>query len=118
VRLEFENGEVVDYSAGRGEDLVGEILETDAGARRIGEFGVGMNRAIDQPTYNMLFDEKMGDTIHLAVGSAYKETVGEENERNESAEHVDMIVDMSHDSRIELDGEVVQSDGRFVFEDD
>ena len=118
VRLDFENGEVVDYSASRGEDLVGEILDTDEGARRIGEFGVGMNPAIDQPTYNMLFDEKMGDTIHLAVGSAYKETVGEENERNESAEHVDMIVDMSEDSRIELDGEVVQEDGRFVFEDD
>ena len=118
VRLDFEDGEVVDYSAGRGEDLVGEILETDEGARRIGEFGVGMNRAIDRPTYNMLFDEKMGDTIHLAVGSAYKETVGEDNERNESAEHVDMIVDMSSDSRIELDGETVQEDGRFVFEDD
>ena len=118
VRLTFEGGEVVDYSAGRGEDLVGEILDTDEGARRIGEFGVGMNRAIDQPTYNMLFDEKMGDTIHLAVGSAYKETVGEDNERNESAEHVDMIVDMSSDSRIELDGETVQEDGQFVFEDD
>ena len=117
VRLDFENGEVVDYSAGRGEDLVGEILETDDGARRIGEFGVGMNRAIDRPTYNMLFDEKMGDTIHLAVGSAYEETVGEDNERNESAEHVDMIVDMSEDSKIELDGEVVQENGRFGFED-
>ena len=117
VRLTFEDGEVVDHSAETGEDLLTEILNTDDGARRIGEFGVGMNRAIDQVTYNMLFDEKMGDTIHLAVGSAYKQTVGDENERNESAEHVDMIVDMSEDSRIELDGEVVQEDGQFVFED-
>jgi len=118
VRLTFEDGEVVDHSAAVGEDLLTEILDTDDGARRIGEFGVGMNRAIDQVTYNMLFDEKIGDTIHLAVGSAYKETVGEDNERNESAEHVDMIVDMSQDSKIELDGEVVQQDGTFVFEED
>ncbi|MFW5978215.1 MAG: aminopeptidase, partial [Halohasta sp.] len=76
------------------------------------------NRQIDRFTYNMLFDEKMGDTVHMAVGSAYPETVGEDNERNESAEHVDMIVDMSEDSRIELDGEVVQENGRFVFEED
>jgi aminopeptidase len=64
----------------------------------------------------MLFDEKMGDTVHMAVGNAYADTVGEENDRNESAEHVDMIVDMSEDSRIEVDGEVVQRDGAFVFE--
>jgi aminopeptidase len=118
VRLTFEDGEVVDHSAESGEDLLTEILNTDDGARRIGEFGVGMNRAIDQVTYNMLFDEKMGDTIHLAVGSAYKDTVGEGNERNESAEHVDMIVDMSEDSRIELDGDIVQQDGTFVFEEE
>jgi len=77
-----------------------------------------MNRAIDQFTYNMLFDEKMGDTVHMAVGAAYPETVSEENELNESAEHVDMIVDMSEDSTIEVDGEVVQRNGTFVFEDE
>jgi len=76
-----------------------------------------MNRDIDQFTYNMLFDEKMGDTVHMAVGRAYDDTVGEDNERNESAVHVDMIVDMSEDSRIEVDGEVVQEDGTFVFEE-
>jgi aminopeptidase len=65
----------------------------------------------------MLFDEKMGDTVHMAVGAAYPETVGEGNEVNDSAEHVDMIVDMSEDSTVELDGEVVQRDGRFVFEE-
>jgi aminopeptidase len=66
----------------------------------------------------MLFDEKMGDTVHMAVGRAYEETVGEGNEHNDSAVHVDMIVDMSEDSRIEVDGEVVQENGTFVFEDD
>jgi len=76
-----------------------------------------MNRDITQFTYNMLFDEKMGDTVHLAVGRAYEETVGEDRERNESAMHQDMIVDMSEDSRIEVDGEVIQRDGTFRFED-
>ena len=75
-----------------------------------------MNRAIDRFTYNMLFDEKMGDTVHLAVGSAYPDTVGDDNALNESAEHVDMIVDMSSDSSITVDGEVIQRDGRFFFE--
>jgi aminopeptidase len=65
----------------------------------------------------MLFDEKMGDTVHMAVGRAYDEAVGEGNEANQSAQHVDMIVDMSEDSFIEVDGEVVQRDGTFRFEE-
>jgi aminopeptidase len=66
----------------------------------------------------MLFDEKMGDTVHMAVGRAYADTVGDDNERNESAVHVDMIVDMSEDSEIVVDGDRIQADGRFVFEDE
>ncbi|MFB6281256.1 MAG: aminopeptidase [Haloferacaceae archaeon] len=117
VRLEFADGRVESFSAGRNEEVLAGVLDTDEGARYLGELGVGMNRHIDRFTYNMLFDEKMGDTVHMAVGSAYPETVGEENEVNESAEHVDMIVDMSEDSTIEVDGEVVQRDGTFVFEE-
>ncbi|MFC6721835.1 aminopeptidase [Halobacteriaceae bacterium SHR40] len=117
VSLEFEDGEVVDHAAEKNEDVLTEVLNTDDGARYLGELGIGMNRDIDQFTYNMLFDEKMGDTVHMAVGRAYDDTVGEDNERNESAVHVDMIVDMSEDSRIEVDGEVVQEDGTFVFEE-
>ena len=117
VRLRFEDGNVVSHGAERNEDLLTGILDTDEGSRYLGELGIGMNRRIDRFTYNMLFDEKMGDTVHMAVGSAYPETVGEENAVNESAEHVDMIVDMSEDSVIEVDGEVVQRDGTFVFED-
>ena len=115
--LVFEGGEVVEYSAAKNEDFLGTILDTDAGARRLGELGIGMNRDIDRFTYNMLFDEKMGDTVHMAVGRAYEANVGEDNEQNQSAQHVDMIVDMSEDSRIEVDGEVVQRDGTFRFED-
>ncbi|WP_226011407.1 aminopeptidase [Halomicrobium salinisoli] len=117
VYLAFEGGEVVDHSAEKNEEVLTEVLNTDDGARRLGELGIGMNRDIDRFTYNMLFDEKMGDTVHMAVGRAYDDTVGEGNEQNQSAVHVDMIVDMSEDSYIEVDGEVVQRDGTFRFED-
>jgi aminopeptidase len=117
VYLRFEGGEVVEHSAEKNEDVLTEVLDTDDGARRLGELGIGMNRDIDRFTYNMLFDEKMGDTVHMAVGRAYEDTVGEGNEQNQSAVHVDMIADMSEDSYIEVDGEVVQRDGTFRFED-
>jgi len=117
VHLRFENGRVVDHSAEKNEAVLTEVLETDAGARSLGELGIGMNRDIDQFTYNMLFDEKMGDTVHMALGRAYEDTVGEGNERNDSSMHMDMIVDMSEDSTIEVDGEVVQRNRRFRFED-
>jgi aminopeptidase len=115
--LEFEDGEVVDHDAEAHADVLAAMVNTDDGSNRLGELGIGMNRDIDQFTYNMLFDEKMGDTIHLAIGRAYEDTVGEENERNQSAVHTDMIVDMSEDSYIEVDGDVVQRNGTFVFED-
>ncbi len=117
VYLRFEGGEVVEHSAEKNEEVLSAVLDTDEGARRLGELGIGMNRDIDQFTYNMLFDEKMGDTVHMALGRAYEWTVPEDKERNQSAIHMDMIVDMSEDSRIEVDGELVQRDGRFRFED-
>ena len=114
--LEFEDGEVVAHEAEKNEEVLTEVLNADDGARRLGELGIGMNRDIDRFTYNMLFDEKMGDTVHLAVGRAYEESVGEGNEVNDSAVHVDMIVDMSEDSAIDVDGERIQENGTFVFE--
>ncbi|GAB7094628.1 aminopeptidase [Halolamina litorea] len=116
VRLTFEDGKVTEFSAERNEDVLQGVFDTDEGARYLGELGIGMNDAIDQFTYNMLFDEKMGETVHMAVGSAYPMCVGEGNELNDSAEHVDMILDMSEDSVIEVDGEVVQENGEFIFE--
>ncbi len=116
AHLVFEAGEVVEHQAEKHEGLLTEVLNTDDGARRLGELGVGMNRDIDQFTYNMLFDEKMGDTVHMAVGRAYDECVGEDRDANESAVHVDMIVDMTEDSRIVVDGEVIQRNGTFRFE--
>ncbi|MFB6072056.1 MAG: aminopeptidase, partial [Halobacterium sp.] len=111
ARLEFEDGEVVAHDADQHADVLASIVETDEGSRRVGELGIGMNRAIDRFTYNMLFDEKMGDTVHLALGFAYEETVGDGNEQNQSAVHKDMIVDVSEDSYIEVDDEVVQRNG-------
>jgi aminopeptidase len=118
VYLRFEEGEVVDHAAAKNEAVLTSVLETDEGARRLGELGIGMNRDIDRFTYNMLFDEKMGDTIHLALGRAIDWTVPDDQPFNDSSVHLDMIVDMSENSVIELDGEVVQRDGTFVFEDD
>ncbi|MFC7234706.1 aminopeptidase [Halosegnis marinus] len=117
ARLVFEGGEVVEHSASKNEAVLTSLLDTDEGARRLGELGIGMNRDIDEFTYNMLFDEKTGDTVHMAIGMAYEDTVGADNERNDSAVHTDMIVDMSEDSVIEVDGEAVQRNGTFVFEE-
>jgi len=115
--LRFEGGGVVEHAASKNESLLADILDTDEGARRLGELGIGMNRDIDRFTYNMLFDEKMGDTVHLAVGRAYDACLPDGEEGNQSAVHVDMIVDMADDSFIEVDGEVVQRNGTFKFED-
>jgi aminopeptidase len=117
VRLTFEDGEVVDWSAETGERALDDIFATDEGAKRLGELGVGMNRGIDRFTDSILFDEKMGDTVHLAVGRAYSSCLPDGEEGNQSAVHVDMITDMSEDSRMEIDGEVVQRNGRFRWEE-
>ncbi|WP_436926937.1 aminopeptidase [Halosimplex amylolyticum] len=120
VRLVFEGGEVVEFEAAKNEDVLAAVLDTDPGAKRLGELGIGMNRDIDRFTYNMLFDEKMGDTVHMALGRTIDENVPDDRddrEGNDSAMHMDMIVDMSEDSRIEVDGEVVQRDGTFRFEE-
>ncbi|MFC4541212.1 aminopeptidase [Halosolutus amylolyticus] len=118
VHLTFEDGAVVDYAAEQGEDVIGDILDTDEGARRLGELGIGMNRGIDRYTDNILFDEKMGETVHLAVGRAYDACLPEGESGNDSAVHVDMITDVSEGSQLEIDGEVVQRNGRFRWEDD
>ena len=116
VHLTFEDGEVVEFSADTGEDVLADILDTDDGARKLGELGIGMNRGIDRFTDSILFDEKMGDTVHLAVGRAYDACLPEGEAGNDSATHVDMITDMSEDSRMEIDGEVVQRNGTFRWE--
>ncbi|RJT01167.1 aminopeptidase [Halococcus sp. IIIV-5B] len=117
VRLRFEDGAVVDFDAGQNAGVIGEILDTDEGSRRLGELGIGMNRGIDRPTDSILFDEKMAGTVHLALGRAYDACLPEGEAGNESAVHIDLITDMSEGSRLEIDGSVVQRDGVFEWED-
>jgi aminopeptidase len=117
VRLRFEGGEVVDWSADQGADALEAVLTTDEGARRLGELGIGMNRGIDRFTDSVLFDEKMGDTVHLALGRAYDSCLPEGEAGNDSAVHVDLITDVSEESSLTVDGEVVQRNGRFAWEE-
>jgi aminopeptidase len=118
VRLTFEDGECVAHEAAQGEAVVGEILDTDEGSRRLGELGIGMNRGIDRITDNILFDEKMGGTVHMALGRAYDANLPDGEAGNDSSVHVDLITDMGEGSRLEVDGEVVQRDGYFRWEDE
>jgi aminopeptidase len=110
VELRFEGGEVVEAHARRGEAFLKEMLAVDDGARRIGEFAFGMNEAVTEFTLNTLFDEKIGGTMHLALGKAYPETGG----LNASALHWDLVCDLRERSEVYADGELVYRDGRFL----
>lgn len=109
IELHLEEGKVVKATARKGEDLLLKILDTDEGARYLGEFAIGTSEGIQQFTRNILFDEKIGGTIHVAVGAAYPET----GSKNESAIHWDMICDMKSGGEITVDGELFYKDGEF-----
>ena len=109
IELWFENGKVVREKASKGQELLTSLLDTDNGARYLGEWGIGTNYGIQRFTKNMLFDEKIGGTIHLAVGASYPETGG----KNESGLHWDMLCDMA-DSEVHVDGELFYKNGKTV----
>lgn len=109
VKLRFADGKVVDASAERNEEFLLKTLDTDEGARRLGELGIGTNYGIDRFTKEILLDEKIGGTIHLAVGMSYPETGG----TNNSAVHWDMVCDLRRGGRITVDGVELQSNGKF-----
>jgi aminopeptidase len=109
IELWFENGKVVKEQASKNADLLTKMLNTDEGARYLGEWGIGTNYGIQRFTKNMLFDEKLGGTLHLAVGSGYPETGSE----NKSGIHWDMLCDMS-DAEMHADGELFYKDGKFI----
>lgn len=111
IELWFEDGRVVKERAGKGQELLTAMLDTDPGARYLGEWGIGTNYQIQRFTRSILFDEKIGGTIHLALGASYPETGG----RNQSGVHWDMICDM-RDAEITIDGELFYKDGRPVIE--
>jgi aminopeptidase len=110
VELEFADGEVVGARADTGEEYLRRALETDGGAKFLGELGIGTNFGIDRPTGTILFDEKIGGTVHLALGRSYPETGG----KNASALHWDLICDLRAGGRLTADGDVLMLDGRFA----
>ncbi|MEO6891541.1 MAG: aminopeptidase [Ktedonobacteraceae bacterium] len=112
VRLRFENGVVVEASAAQGQDYLEKMLNLDEGARRLGEFAFGNNPHINRCTKNILFDEKIGGTIHLALGAGILQAGG----LNQSAIHWDMVCDLRKGSEIWVDGELFCKDGKFVVE--
>lgn len=110
VRLEFEAGRVTRATAQKGQELLDSLLAMDEGARYLGEFAFGTNAGIQRFTGNTLFDEKIGGTIHLALGSSYPETGG----RNTSALHWDMVCDLRQAGEVYADNELIYRDGRFL----
>jgi aminopeptidase len=110
VTLRFDNGEVVEAQAGEGEPFLHEMLAMDEGARRVGECAFGMNDAVEEFTGHTLFDEKIGGTVHLALGMSYPESGGV----NHSALHWDLVCDLRAGSEVYADGELVYRDGEFL----
>jgi aminopeptidase len=110
IRLEFDEGRVVSASASKNEDFLLKTLDTDEGARIVGELGIGTNYGIDRFSGEILLDEKIGGTIHLALGESYPESGG----TNRSAIHWDMVCDLRKGGRITVDGELLEQDGRLV----
>ncbi|MBM7842935.1 aminopeptidase [Herpetosiphon giganteus] len=110
VQLTFEAGKVVKATAKSGQDFLEQMLNVDAGARVLGEFAFGTNPNIKNYTRNILFDEKMGGTIHMALGASYPETGG----LNQSAIHWDMVCDLRQNSEVYVDGQLFEKNGTFV----
>jgi len=106
IFLRFKGGKVVEEKASKNQKFLTTMLNTDENARYVGELGIGMNKKVTKPTNELLFDEKIGGTIHLALGMAYKENGG----GNDSAIHWDIVKDMKK-AKIVLDGKVVQENG-------
>jgi aminopeptidase len=112
VRLRFEGGRVVAAEAKTGNDYLQSLLDMDDGSRILGELAFGLNYEIDRFTRDILFDEKIGGTVHLALGASFKKVGGE----NDSGLHWDMICDLREEGEVYADGELVWRAGHFVHE--
>lgn len=110
IRLWFENGKVVRATAAENEEFLHRMLDVDEGARYLGEFAFGTNRRINRFTGNILLDEKIGGTMHMAIGASYPQTGG----KNQSAVHWDMIRDLRQQSEVRVDGQLFIKDGEFA----
>jgi aminopeptidase len=112
VRLRFEGGRVVAGEAKTGNDYLQSLLDMDDGSRMLGELAFGLNYEIDRFTRDILFDEKIGGTVHLALGASFKKVGGE----NDSGLHWDMICDLREEGEVYADGELVWKAGHFLHE--
>jgi len=110
AKLVFENGVAVKATADKNEAYLNAMLDTDAGSRRLGEFAIGTNNGIQRFTGHILFDEKIGGTVHMALGSAYPQT----GAVNKSSVHWDMICDMRDGGEILVDGTRIYENGKFL----
>jgi len=110
AELEFKRGRVVKAGAKKGEDFLVKMLDTDEGSRILGEFAIGTNSGIQRFTRNILFDEKIGGTIHMAVGAGYPDT----GSTNKSAVHWDLICDTRDGTEILVDGQPFYRSGEFL----
>ena len=112
VRLWFEKGRVVKATAEKDEEFLLRTLDTDEGARGVGEFAIGTNRSVTRFMKQTLFDEKIAGTFHMALGASIPESGG----KNESSVHWDMVCDLRGGGEIRVDGELLHKDGKFVIE--
>jgi aminopeptidase len=110
VRLRFESGRVTEASAEKNEEFLLKKLDTDEGSRYVGEFAIGTNESITRFTRQILFDEKINGSFHMALGTGYPES----GSRNRSAIHWDMVCDLKHNGEIRVDGEPFYKDGKFL----
>jgi aminopeptidase len=110
VRLVFEEGRVIDATATKGEKFLSRLLKRDEGAEYLGEFGIGCNYGMTRYIRNILFDEKIGGSIHLAIGQGYEKAGG----KNVSSVHLDLIRDMKSGGEIIADGQVIYRNGVFL----
>jgi aminopeptidase len=112
VRLWFENGKVIRASAEKNEQFLIKTLDTDEGARQVGEFAIGTNEGITKFTHQILFDEKINGSFHIALGTGFPET----GSYNESSIHWDMVCDLRQGGQITVDNELLYKDGKFVID--
>jgi aminopeptidase len=112
ARLRFEDGRVIAAESAGADGFLDALLEMDEGARAVGELAFGLNYEIDRFTRNILFDEKIGGTMHLALGMGFEDLGG----RNRSSLHLDLICDLRRDGEVYADGELIWKAGRFVNE--
>ncbi len=110
VRLEFKHGRVINASAEKNEAFLIKMIDTDEGSHYLGELGIGTNEGIGRFTKNILYDEKIGGTFHLALGNGFGEAGG----KNVSSIHWDLITDATIETEMTADGELFYKDGKFV----